>query len=202
MAQSVKAQLFGVIPINHFEKGYYYDLKDQKILGKIAKDASSRNVFADDNYILFKADTATDRIKLTPKMIKSFVIGTDSFTVSHGDTAQFFRVLINHPTLKLFSVSGFNGSIGVGAATGGGVGAVSGGSISKQTSYFYGPDADHISTMGRSNFFEVMSQLMADEPIIVQQIKDKVYRPSNINDLLAYYNNVKQREAAKLIKTE
>jgi len=195
LAHSAQAQLFGVIPINSFEKGYYYDLKDQKISGKIAKDASSRNIFADGNYILFKADTATQRIKLTPKMVKSFVIGTDSFTVSHDGVPQFFKVLIDHQTLKLFSVSQFNNSVGVSTGTQTGTGLVSGGSISKQTTYLYGPDVDHIAVMGRNNFIEVMCQLMADEPIIVQQIKDKFYRPGDMNDLLAYYNKVKQREA-------
>jgi len=74
----VKAQLFGLIPINKFEEGYYYDLKGQKIIGKIAKDASTRNSFTSSNYILFKTDTASGRQRISPDMMLSFVVGVDS----------------------------------------------------------------------------------------------------------------------------
>eukprot|EP01133_Synstelium_polycarpum_P012525 gene12525-14703_t len=189
-ATFVKAQLFGVIPINKFQAGYYYDLNDQKISGKIAKDASSRNTFTSKTYFLFKSDT--DRVRISPDMIKSFVVGPDSFTVSHGPDAQFYKVVIDGPS-KLFGLSGFSSQAPtMSAAPGGGMTMNGGGTtFFKSTTYFYGPDADHLSQLTRKNYAEVMSLIVADEPSLVEKIKDKTYRYGDMKELTEVYNRIK-----------
>lgn len=189
----VKAQLF-----NKFEQGYYYDVNDHKITGKIAKDASARNAFTSKNYILFKTDTAS--VRISPDMMKSFVVGLDSFTVSHGSEAQFYEVIIDGPS-KIFSVSSFSSSPGMMvplAAGGMGMSVGVGGGVSKSTNYFYGPDVDHLLKMTRKNYVEAMSLAVADEAATVGLINDKIFHYGDVRDLAVFYNHTKSKKKALL----
>ena len=61
----------------------------------------------------------------------------------------------------------------------------------KSTTYFYGPDADHLSQLTRKNYAEVMSLIVAGEPSLVEKIKDKTYRYGDMKELTEVYNRIK-----------
>ena len=95
---AVKAQV-GPFHINNFKQGYYYTNDGQKVKGKIEKSAEIYSESEDDKYILFKTDTGKRQVEFND--IRSFVIGTDSFTVSHKNRIAY-KVELNAP-YKLYS---------------------------------------------------------------------------------------------------
>lgn len=186
---SAKAQLFGLIPMNKFEAGYYYDLSGNKIEGKIAGDASSRNAFASETYILFKNEEGT-KTRITPAMMKSFVVGLDSFTVSHGAKAQFYRVILND-SVKVYSVSGFSSTPGMMTPSAGGGFMMRGGGSTKTLTYYYGVDPDHLTELDRKNYRPVLTELMSDHAEIADKIKNKRYRYGDLERLFEDYKGGK-----------
>lgn len=186
-----KAQLFGLIPINKFEKGYYYDLNNQKIIGKIDIKASSRSILFKDQFILYKVDNFKPEIKVTLDGIKSVVIGADSFIVAHTPPVQFYKVEFDG-ALKIYSTSEYESVPTVTGAHGPGPMFVGGGMVSsKKTVYLFGKSTDSLSLINRKNFIEVMPQIMADNPEVVGLILNKTYKYGSIKDLISVYNRMK-----------
>lgn len=68
-----------------------------------------------------------------------------------------------------------------------------GGYSGSSPSYSYGLDPDHRTDLNRKNFIETMSSVMADEPELVAQIKDKTFRVSQIDVLINVYQRIKSR---------
>jgi len=184
---TVKAQLFGVIPLYHFKPGYYYDTTGKKFVGKIEKDASEKNTFTKQKYILFKTDS-TDKVRVPLSEIKAFVIHRDSFTVAR-DTPAYYLVMLDNPikiylgTQRVTSYSAPGGS------------AASGPSVpltSDMETYYYGTSPDSIKLLNRKNFIEVMTNVMADNTEFVEAIKKKTYRYGNIYVLIEKYKTSKK----------
>jgi hypothetical protein len=91
---------------------------------------------------------------------------------------------------------GFNGGGGFGGGLGGGIsipiGRNSGGGNGKgaKSQYFYGTNTAEMKPITDENFIDVMTEIMGDEPDVVEKIKTKKYGPKTIAKLIEYYNQV------------
>jgi hypothetical protein len=159
--------------------------------------------------------------KLSASDIKSFVIGKDSFVVAHAPGNEtwakkeidFVQVVLNEET-KLYvsyggATSGGGGGPGFGFAPGfgigtggygGGLGAgfsipIGGGGGGNRNyekiSWYYGPNTAGMQHLTNENFEDIMSDIMGDEPEVVEKIHAKVYMLANIDRLIPYFNQVR-----------
>lgn len=214
IACSASAQFGGG---NKWEDGYFYDAAGEKILGQIVANPSGKAPEQNEAFILFRTDKGADKEHLTASMVKSFVIGRDSFTVAHapnsedwpGKSIDFVKVLVNEP-LKLYSVNGsgggglrpgFSPSIGIGggsfgSAMGGGLGISLGGGRGKgKSAYYYGDGPNSLTELKKDNFIPIMTEVMASEPEIVEKIKNKKYKYHNIEQLITDFNKAKEGQS-------
>lgn len=177
-----------------WKQGWYYDLEGKKVTGLLYWAPPIQGLFKPKgDHILFKKDKKDDRSQISTDSLKSFVIGADTFVISHFpdfEKKPILQVMIAKQQLKLYFLktksqsytsSGF-GANGMHTApmTYGGGGT--------NTSYYYGPDPEHVTELTRKTFIDVMSELMADKPEVVKSIKTKYFKFGDIDDLLTYYN--------------
>jgi hypothetical protein len=200
--------------------GHFTDVKGNVETGFIRINPSAKGPIPDEGFIEFREDNKTNPFKLSASDLKSFVIGKDSFIVAHAPGNEtwvkreidFVRVVIDEDTKLYVSSGGANGggggpgfgfSPGVGIGTGGYGGGVGGGiSIpiggvggggggNEKTVWYYGTNTAGMQRLTNENFEDIMSDMMADEPEVVEKIHAKVYLLSNIDRLVAYFKQVK-----------
>ena len=209
-ALSASAQL----GLNQWDDGYFYDSNGKKVPGQIVVSPSGRSPQDSEGFILFRKDKGEEKEKLTASMVRSFVAGRDSFTVAHaprtgpwtGRSIDFVKVLVDEP-MKLYATTGGGGggmspgirpSLGIGGGSfgsgvGGGLGINLGGGGGKgKTAYYYGDDPNSLTELRKDNFVQVMSEIMASQPEIVEKIKNKKYRYGNINELILDFYRLKE----------
>jgi len=129
---------------------------------------------------------------------------------------DFVQVVVDAP-LRLFIAQGSSGgggggfspglSIGAGAGAGtggygGGFGGGVGGGVSipifgggggrggGKAQYFYGANTAEMQPITNENFVDVMSEIMGDEPEVVEKIQTKKFGPNNMTKLIAYFKQV------------
>ncbi len=174
-----------------WETGSYTDTSGRKFSGLIFYAIPEASVFkGKGDHLLFKADKNADQQKIASDRIAAFTISTDSFTVSHVPALEkfpFLQIIINHQT-KLYYSAIAQGSIPIVGAglIGGAIGAAAL-SGKGSTAYYFGSDADHITTLRGKNFVEAMSTVMSDKPEVVAKIRNKTFKPGSMKKLLAYY---------------
>jgi hypothetical protein len=146
------------------------------------------------DYIYYKKLRRDTAIKILGKDIRSFVVKSDSFTVSKSSLitkCPFLQVRLNGANKLYLSkpmALTYNPGTNFGAI-GGAISALA--SYKKYQGYsygyYYGPNQDELSKLDKKNFIDVMSIIMADKPEIVTKIKDKTYRFGNVESLIDYY---------------
>ena len=200
--------------------GYFYDTKGNKETGLINPYPRGKGPIRGEGFIEFKEDKKAETIKLSASDIRSYVIERDSFIVAATDrwsdnALDFVRVALDAP-LKLYAAFGegssggggggfsptFGGGIGTGIGSGGYGGGFGGGisipiggngSRSKSAAiYFFGTTTADMKPIGNQSFIDVMSEVMGDEPEVVEQIRAKKFGLNNIEKLIAYYHAVEQ----------
>jgi len=214
IAFSASAQL----GLNQWDDGYFYDANGKKVSGQIVVSPSGRSPQDSEGFILFRNDKGEEKEKLTASMVRSFVAGKDSFTVAHaprsrawtGRSIDFVKVLVNEP-LKLYETTGGGGgmspgispSLGIGGGSfGGGMGGglginLGGGRGGKgKNAYFYGDNPNALTELKREDFIPIMTEIMASEPDIVEQIKNKKYRYGNMDKLILEFYKLKEAHPA------
>ncbi|MDB5157037.1 MAG: hypothetical protein JWR50_1744 [Mucilaginibacter sp.] len=129
---------------------------------------------------------------------------------------DFVQVAVDGP-LRLFEAQGGAGgggggfspglSVGAGGGTGGYGGGGFGGGVSGgvsipifggggggrgsgKTAYFYGANTAEMQPITNENFIDVMSEIMGDEPEVVEKIQTKKFGPNNMEKLIAYFKQV------------
>ena len=205
-----------------WQPGHFTDVKGNIETGFIWVKPSGKGPVKDEAFIEFRENDKENPYKLSASDLKSFVIGRDSFVVAGEPQTgnwqygvDFVKVVLNGDA-KLYVLKGGGGSGsgggiqpgfegGVGAGTGGyggGIGAgVSipighrGGGGSSRTVYYYGDNTAHMKELTPANFDDIMSDLMGDEPDVVQQIHEKKYTLNNIDKLVAYFKQVQESHA-------
>jgi len=200
--------------------GYFVDVKGVRTTGYIHPNPGGRGPFRDEGFIEFKDEEHSTPYYLSTSDLQSFVAGRDSFVVAHAPGNEtwakkefdFVRVVIDEPT-KIYATrgAGSGGSgggkkvqvspeLGIGAGSygtsyGGGVGISigggGGGGNNNKLSYYYGSSTATMQHLTRENFIDVMSEVMADEPEVVEQIRANHFGIGNIEKLVAYFNKVR-----------
>jgi hypothetical protein len=198
-----------------WQPGYFYDVQGTKNAGLIRLFPSGRAPIKDEAFFEYKEFDKASAIKISASDTRSFVVARDSFVVAANGgwspyELDFVRVALN-AQLRIFQAQGYGGNnggssiipgvgIGVGGGTGGFGGGIGGGiSIplgggghggSKGSIYFYGSNTANMKPISNQEFVDVMSEVMADEPDAVEQIKLNKYNLGNIEKLIAYYNKL------------
>lgn len=199
--------------------GHFVDVKGVRTTGYIHPNPGGRGPFSDEGFIEFRDEEHSTPYYLSARDLQSFVAGRDSFVVAHAPGNEtwakrefdFVRVVIDEPT-KIYATrgAGSGGSgggkkvqvspgIGIGTGTygtsyGGGVGISiggNGGGNNNKLSYYYGSSTATMQHLTRENFIDIMSEVMADEPEVVEQIRGNHFSIGNIEKLVAYFNKVR-----------
>ncbi|WP_157740889.1 hypothetical protein [Mucilaginibacter xinganensis] len=203
-----------------WQPGRFTDIKGNTEAGFIRVNPSAKGPIKGEGFIEFRENDKTNPFKLSASDLKSFVTGRDSFVVAHapGNEAwtknefDFVKVVINDE-IKLYMSRGGKGrkggiggsgigfEPGIGIGTGGYGSGVSGGlSIpiggggyggNEKTIYYYGANTAEMKRLTNENFEDVMTDIMGDEPEVVEKIHAKVYMLANIDRLINYFNQVK-----------
>jgi hypothetical protein len=196
-----------------WQPGYYYDVKGNKETGLISTRTSGKPPVKDEAFIEFKADKKTDPIKLSASDLRSFVIAQDSFVVAvapatgawSNNELDFVKVVVDED-LKLYMFRGGSGGGGVqpelgiglgggfggggrGFGFGGGVGGgfsipLGGGHGRGQGVYYYGRNTAGMKQLTPVNFVDIMSEILGDEPEIVDELHAGKYSLGNIDRLI------------------
>ncbi len=206
-----------------WQQGYFYDVKGNKVAGLLRLYPSGKNPIKDEAFIEYREDSKSTAIKLSASDLRSFTVARDSFVVAANGgwsayELDFVRVALNTP-IRLYQAQGYGGSggsgigfgpeIGAGVGTGGYGGGIGGGiSIpiggggrggSKGSIYFYGSNTANMKPISNQEFVDVMSEVMADEPDAVEQIKNNKYNLGNVEKLIAYF---KKLEASHMSESQ
>jgi hypothetical protein len=206
---------------NKWQPGRFTDIKGNTESGFIRVNPSAKGPIKGEGFIEFKEDNKANPFKLSASDLKSFVVAKDSFVVAHapGNEAwaknefDFVKVEIDDEVKLYVSRGGKGGKGGIGGSgigfepgvgigTGGYGGGVSGGiSIpiggggggysNEKTVYYYGANTAEMKRITNENFEDVMTDIMGDEPEVVDKIHAKVYMLANIDRLIAYFKQVK-----------
>lgn len=200
-----------------FVPGWYYDINGEKVPGLINRYPSGKGIMKNEGFIEFKEDEKSRPQRLSASMIHGFIIGRDSFVVSHppvhggpwtSNELDFVQVVVSGPTNLYMIANGSGGSGGGGGprirpgiSTGIGTGGVGmGGGISinlggggggnsgpARNAYYYGETTGTMEMFKRETFIETMGDVMGDEPAVVEKIRDGTFTVDNIDGLVKYY---------------
>ncbi|MDP9048918.1 MAG: hypothetical protein M3N14_12335 [Bacteroidota bacterium] len=201
-----------------WEPGRFTDVKGNIEIGLIRTKPSGKAPIKDEAFIEFKEDNKAEPFKLSASDLKSFVVGKDSFVVAHApqnetwakNELEFVKVVLDEP-VKLYAAKvgsgsghgfGFSPGISTGIGTGGyggGIGGGFGGGISipiggrggsEKTVWYFGENTAEMKRLNNDNFEDIMSDIMGDEPDVVDKIHNKEYVLGNIDKLIAYFKQV------------
>ncbi|MDB5007634.1 MAG: hypothetical protein JWP45_2027 [Mucilaginibacter sp.] len=92
------------------------------------------------------------------------------------------------------------GGGGFGWGLGGGISIPLGGHGSRNSftgGYYFGADPAEMKPLTNENFQDVMTDIMGDYPEVVNKIAEKVYNLDNIDQLIAYYRQVKAADNSR-----
>ncbi len=187
-----------------FRQGCYYDSIGNKHEGYIFKTLPAETIFKDTgDQITFVQNKDADKQIIKADELKSFIIGQDSFVVSHDPAMwnkPFLYVCIDKSTKIYISyVQGTNYMAVGGGVLGGVVGAAIGsaaGSNNAKSTYYYGITPDHVTRITRKIFKEFTSSYMGDNPLIANKIKDSYFRYGDMAELIEAYKTgvIKERQ--------
>lgn len=209
-----------------WQPGHFIDLKGNRSDGFIIPNPGGSGPFKNEGFIEFKDNDKANPYKLSTSDLQSFVVGKDSFVVAHAPGNEtwakkdldFVRVLVNEET-KVYATRGagkggsgskFRLSPGIGVSTGGGYGSAFGGGVgvslggggngrdggNEKVSYYYGENTATMQHLTNENFVDIMSEVMGDEPQVVEQLRAGKFGLGNMDKLVEYFNKVKASHAS------
>lgn len=205
---------YNVVFAQKWQPGSFTDIKGNKVIGLVRANPSGKGPIKDEGFIEFRDDKKTNPYKLSASDLKSFIVGKDSFVVAHAPHNQtwskkeldFVKVTLDEET-KLYTAdvrSGGGSGFGVAPEFGGGIGTGGysgvGGGIAinlghgggkVRTTYYYGANTAEMEQLTPINFKDIMSDIMGDEPDVVEKIQTNKYNMGNIDKLIAYFKQVK-----------
>lgn len=198
---------------NKWLPGRFTDIKGNIETGFIRVNPSGKGPVKDEGFIEFRENNKTEPFKLSASDLRSFVTGKDSFVVAHAPKNEswnkkefdFVRVVINGDVKLYASKSGKGSGHGIGFSPGIGIGTggygsgigggisipIGGGGKSEKTVYYFGANTAEMRPLTNENFEDIMTDIMGDEPDVVDKIHAKVYVLANIDKLIAYFNQVR-----------
>ncbi|WP_179414704.1 hypothetical protein HDF19_19010 [Mucilaginibacter sp. E4BP6] len=207
----------GKLQAQTWQPGSYYDVKNNKFNGLVSMKMSGAHPVPDEAFIEYKPNDKASPVKISASELSSFVMGRDSFIVAVAPRTgpwskyelDFVKVVVDaDPKLYMFkgkvSGGGVQPDVGIGVGGGfgtggGGFGMGLGGGISiplgrsTVTGYYYGANTAVMKQLTPVNFIDVMSEILGDEPEIVDQLHQNKYNLRNIDKLI---NNYYKAQAA------
>lgn len=199
-----------------WQPGSFTDIKGNKETGFIRTSPSGKGPNKDEAFIEFRQDDKMNPIKLSASELQSFIAVQDSFVAAHppgnetwaGKELDFVKVRLNEE-VKLYEgrggstggariKPGISGGFGMGGGgyggMGGGVGISLGGGRGDKTkaTYYFGANTAEMQQLTPINFNDIMSDIMADEPEVVEYIRQNKFNLGNIEKLIAFFNKVKE----------
>jgi hypothetical protein len=208
---------FSLVYAQKWQPGSFTDTKGNKVTGLIRENPSSKGPIKDEGYIEVKDGDKSNPYKLSASDIQSFTIGKDSFVVAHAPgnsnwskkELDFVKVALDEQ-IKLYVANVGTGSsgghaigvspeFGAGVGTGGYSGAGGGVAVNVGdgrygkviTTYYYGATTAEMEQVTPINFKDVMSDVMGDEPDVVEKIQAGQFNLNNMDKLIAYFKQVK-----------
>lgn len=202
-----------------WQAGSFTDVKGNRVTGLIHDHPGGKGPIKDEGFIEFKDDAKTNPYKLSASDLQSFIVGKDSFVVAHAPhnsnwskkELDFVKVELNEETKLFVAVVGTGtgggkginvsptmaGGLGTGGSSGmaGGLaidlGGGGGGMGKVMVTYYYGANTASMDQVTPMNFKDVMSDIMGDEPDVVEKIQANQFNLGNIQKLIAYFKQVK-----------
>jgi hypothetical protein len=201
-----------------WQPGTFTDIKGNKVSGLVRENPSNKGPIKDEGYIEFKDDSKSNPYKLSASDLKSFTIGKDSFVVAHAPgnsnwtkkELDFVQVALDEETKLYVAAVGtgggggkaigvspeFGGGIGTGGYSGAGGGVAinlggGGGKGKVVVTYYYGANTAEMQQLTPINFKDIMSDIMGDEPDVVDKIQSGKFNITNVAQLIAYFKDVK-----------
>ena len=201
-----------------WQPGSFTDIKGNKVTGLVRENPSNKGPIKDEGFIEFKDDSKSNPYKLSASDLKSFTIGRDSFVVAHAPgnsnwtkkELDFVQVALDEETKIYVAEVGTSGGgrrgIGVSPEFGGGVGtggySGAGGGIAINlgggggkgkvvVTYYYGSNTAEMEQLTPINFKDVMSDIMGDEPDVVDKIQTGKFNITSVDKLIIYFKQVK-----------
>jgi len=200
-----------------WQPGHFTDVKGNIGLGLIRVNPSGRPPVKDEGFIEFKENNKATPFKLSASDVRYVVAGRDSFIVAHAPKNEiwgnreldFAKVVLDEDT-KLYAIRigtggrgfGFAPEVGIGAGIGtGGYGSgfglgggisipIGGGRGGERLVYYYGANTAEMRQLTNENFQDIMTDVMGDEPDVVNKIQERAYGLGNIDRLIAYFKSV------------
>lgn len=208
-----------------WQPGTFTDIKGNKETGLIRDNPRGKGPMPDEGFIEFKDGPKSNPYKLSASELKSFTVGKDSFVVAHAPHNQiwskkeldFVKVELDEATKLYVAVVGTStgggdgfgvhpvGGVGMGTGgyggAAGGIGIDLGGGGSRMgkvhLTYYYGPNTAEMDEVTPENFMDVMSDIMGDEPDVLEKIRENRFNLGNIQKLIAYFKQVKAADTTK-----
>lgn len=202
-----------------WQPGSFTDIKGNKVTGFVRENPSGKGPIKDEGFIEFKDEAKSNPYKLSASDLKSFMVGKDSFVVAHAPRNEtwtkkeldFVKVVLDEQTKLYVANVGTGGSgsgIGVQPAFGAGVGSGGYGGASGGiainlggngrgkviTTYYYGANTAEMQQITPMNFKDIMTDIMGDEPGVVEKIEANQFNYTNIDKLIVYFQQVKEKE--------
>lgn len=206
---------YTAVQAQKWQPGNFTDVKGNRESGLIRVNPPGKAPIKGEGFIEFRENDKVNPYKLSASDVRSFVVGKDSFVVAHApqneswtkEETDFVKVVLDEPT-KLYMTKGgktggggigFAPAVGAGIGTGGYGGGVGGGlGISlgggggrgggSKTTYYYGANTAEMVRLTDENFEDIMTEIMGDEPDVVEKIHAHEYGLKNIEKLIAYFN--------------
>jgi hypothetical protein len=210
-----------------WQPGSFTDIKGNKVTGLIRENPSGKGPIKDEGFIEFKDEAKSNPYKLSASDLKSFMVGKDSFVVAHAPRNEtwtkkeldFVKVVLDEQTKLYVANVGTGGGgkgIGVEPAFGAGVGSGGYGGASGGlainlggngkgkviTTYYYGTNTAEMQQITPMNFKDIMTDIMGDEPDVVEKIESNQFNYTNIDKLIVYFQQVKEKEKRRKVKGE
>jgi len=198
-----------------FQPGFLIDTRGQKVEGLIRTDPPGKAPMKDEGFIVYKDGKKGTETRFSASDIRCFVVGQDSFVVAHAPHNEtwskkeldFVRVVLNEE-VKLYLLDGgstsggksfgFHPSVSIGTGGYGGFGGGVGyggddyGSYrNAKTTYYFGANTAEMEQLTPENFNDAMMDIMGDEPKAVVAIRSGKFTVGNVNQLIAYFKQLK-----------
>jgi hypothetical protein len=217
--------MFGTVAnAQKWQRGRIYDIKGNTQIGLIHLNPSGKQLIDGEAFVEFKAGEKASPVKISAGELKSVVVGRDSFIVARAPVnviwskyeTDFVYVALDED-IKLYALNigghgaGFSPEFGIGFGMGFGTGGYGsgfglgtgisipigggGGGGRSAIQYYYGESPANMKPLTNENFQDIMTDIMGDEPDVVNKIAQRAYGLNNIENLIEYFEKVQASHA-------
>lgn len=168
-----------------WEKGHYYTWNDEKVVGDLKHTYYGHIGSEPDNELRFRTGKKAKRITLTTKEVKSFVLQKDSVTLDSFIVLKNFSTSFWNPFKEDFVQVVASGTLNLYKH----YSSISDGKSSSKIDTWIVQKGDLLIPINnQSEFRERMPKLVSDDAELVEKIKNKKFKSSDMEEVLKLYN--------------